>query len=102
MAPSYSRAASTTTATIETSMIASERAISHGAASPLAMRSGMISGATGGRKDDTLARDEYTPLTELEKATKNDAIMSRFSGAAVFWSSSWRDTMAPATANMLE
>jgi hypothetical protein len=62
----------------------------------------MTSGATGGRNDDTLARVLSAPETELEKAMKNDAIMRRFSGVAVFWSSSWRDTMAPATANMLE
>ena len=50
MAPSYRRAASTTTTTVETSMMARDRAISQGAASPPATRIGMISGATGGRK----------------------------------------------------
>ena len=49
-----------------------------------------------------MARVVSAPETELVKATKNDAIMSRFSGVAVFWSSSWRETIAPATANMLE
>ena len=62
----------------------------------------MTSGATGGRKVDTLASVESVPLIEVEKATKNDATRSRFSGVAVFWSSSWRDTIAPATANRLE
>jgi hypothetical protein len=83
-------------------MMPIERAISHWAASPPAIRSGMTRGATGGRNDDTLARVESAPETELVKATKNEASMSRFSGVAVFWSSSWRDTIAPATANMLE
>ena len=43
-------------------MMAREAAISQGAASPPAIRMGMISGATGGRKVDTLARVESTPL----------------------------------------
>jgi len=48
-------------------MMAGEAATSQGAASPPATRSGMTRGATGGRKDDTLARVVSPPLTELER-----------------------------------
>ena len=65
-------------------MIASEAAISQGRVAA-GDQVGMISRATGGRKLDTLARVESAPPTEVVKATKNDATISRFSGVAVFW-----------------
>src|SRR5829696_4946992 len=75
-------------------MMTRESAISHGAAFPLAIRSGMTSGATGGRNDDTLARVVSPPETELEKAMKNDAIMSRFKGGGGLGGASWWSRMA--------
>jgi hypothetical protein len=82
-------------------MIPSDSATCQAVASPAAIRTGMTSGATGGRNDDTVVRVESGLLAPM-KATRNDPTIKRFSGVAVFCSSSWRETIAPATANRLE
>ena len=56
----------------------------------------------GGRKVQILVSVETEPVTTDWIATKNDATSTSVSGVVLFWSSSWRETTAPATANMLE
>src|ERR671932_2171602 len=80
------------------SVIAIAARTSHAAALPASIRTGITIGAEGGTNDRILARLE-SGSSSAPKLRKNDATIRTVSGAVTAWTSSWRGTSAPATAN---
>jgi hypothetical protein len=101
MAREYTRVATGINANVAPMLIAADSSACHSAMSPSAIRVGITSGEENGRYEATVARvDEgsWTAPTPM----KNDAMIRMVSGVIVAWRSSWRGTIAPATANSVE